>query len=95
MKISRTKCVAPANAVVGLDILVVKSDGNWHEVSGTSFAAPHVTATVALMLAVDSTLTPAEVLAALTHSADKSGNTGSVGYLDAGKAVTLSGSDGA
>ena len=71
----------------GDSILVVKSDGNWHEVSGTSFAAPHVVATVALMLAVDSTLTPAEVLTALKDGADMSGGTGSVGYLNAGGAL--------
>jgi len=65
---------------------VVKSDGNWHEVSGTSFAAPHVTATVALMLAVDSTLTPAQVLTALLDGADMSGAP-AVGYLDAGGAL--------
>ena len=71
----------------GLDILVTKSDGNWHEVTGTSFAAPHVTATVALMRAVDPNLTPAQIMTALKDGADMSGNSGTVGFLDAGGAL--------
>ncbi|MFB3131509.1 MAG: S8 family serine peptidase [Rhodothermales bacterium] len=71
----------------GKDILVVKSDGNWHEVSGTSFAAPHVTATVALMRAIDPSLTPANIAHALKTGANHSGGTGPVGFLDAGKTL--------
>ena len=71
----------------GEDILVAKSDDNWHEVTGTSYAAPHVTATVAMMRAVDPSLTPVQVLKALQNGTDMSGGTGSVGFLHAGGAL--------
>ena len=44
--------------------------GNFASVSGTSFAAPYVTGTVALMLAADPSLTPAQVRARLEQTAD-------------------------
>ena len=71
----------------GDNILVAKSDGTWHEVDGTSFAAPHVTATVAMMIAADPTLTPSQILTALKDGADMSGGTGTVGFLNAGGAL--------
>ena len=71
----------------GEDILVARSDGTWHKVSGTSFAAPHVTATVAMMRAVDPSLTPADIAHALKTGANYSGGTGLVGFLNAGRAL--------
>ncbi len=70
----------------GENIIVAKSDGTWKEVDGTSFAAPHVTAVVAMMIAADPTLTPTQVLTALQNGADMSGAP-TVGFLNAGGAL--------
>lgn len=62
--------------------------------SGTSMATPHVAGTVALMLAVNSTLSPSQILQRLQSSARPfssgsscSTSTCGAGLLDAGNAV--------
>ncbi len=81
--------VSPTSANEGLDLLapgeevLVGGPGDiWYYNGGTSLAAPHVTATVALMRAVRPDLTPAEALAALQRRAQAASET-SPGFLNA------------
>lgn len=53
----------------GEDVLVGGPDDIWYHNGGTSLAAPHVTAVLAMMRAVRPDLTPAEALAALQRRA--------------------------
>ncbi len=69
-------------------------DGAYYVLSGTSMAAPMVTATVALMLQKDPTLSPASVKARLMMSAttdDLSAFETGAGYLDVAAALEASG----
>jgi subtilisin family serine protease len=54
----------------GVDVILPALRSGYRSDRGTSFAAPFVTGTVALMLGADDTLTPAEVRARLIASAD-------------------------
>ena len=54
-------------------ILSLKPGGGVTRKSGTSMSAPHVTGTIALMLEVDSSLTPAAIRAAIRATADNIG----------------------
>ena len=71
----------------GVDIYTTDSDGGYCYVSGTSFAAPQVSAAAALLWAADESLSPYEVIAILQASADEvTGNvheeSGSAGILN-------------
>ncbi len=66
----------------GEDVLVGAPFNIWYEAAGTSFAAPHVAAALALMRTVQPGLTPADALAALQQGATFHGDNG-VGFLDA------------
>jgi len=77
----------------GADILSTWNDGEYEPKSGTSMASPHVAGTVALMLAANPGLTPVNVRAILTNTADDLGATGwdskyGEGLVDAEEAVT-------
>ena len=69
-------------------------DGDYYELSGTSMAAPMVSATAALLFQKDPTLNPATVKARLMKSADKDDRmvfeTGA-GYLDVDAALQAKG----
>ncbi|WP_281497791.1 S8 family peptidase [Ferrimonas balearica] len=67
---------------------------NWSMISGTSMASPHVAGAMALIKAARPDWTPAQIQSALTTTASKVavevddyGNTGSVGFDDAGAGV--------
>lgn len=60
--------VAPG---VGIKSTSISSEGYYNSDSGTSFAAPHVSGVVALMLSVDSTLTPDNIRSVLRNTAKK------------------------
>ncbi|MBY5993073.1 S8 family serine peptidase [Ferrimonas balearica] len=67
---------------------------NWAMISGTSMASPHVAGAMALIKAARPDWTPAQIQSALTTTASKVavhvddyGNTGPVGYDDAGAGV--------
>jgi subtilisin family serine protease len=77
-------------AAPGDDIVSTLPDGyGWG--SGTSMAAPFVSATAALMLSLAPTLTPAEIVTRITSSVTQlpslTGKVGSGGMLDAGAAM--------
>lgn len=57
-------------AAPGADVVVAAPNGGYGKQSGTSFAAPFVTGTVALVLAADPDLTPAEVRNRIEATAD-------------------------
>jgi membrane-anchored mycosin MYCP len=57
-------------AAPGLNVEVPSSGGGYVMVSGTSFATPYVTGTVALMLAANPGMTPAQVRSRLEATAD-------------------------
>ena len=66
----------------GARVVIGGPGGIWYYGSGTSYAAPFVTATVAMMRAVQPTLTPSEVVAALqAHARDR--DRSDVGFLNA------------
>ncbi len=80
---------APFSAREGVDILapgervVIGGPGGiWYYGSGTSYAAPYVTATVAMMRAVNPGLTPAEIVQILQSRA-RDRNRSDVGFLNA------------
>ncbi|MEE7478812.1 peptidase S8 [Methylobacterium hispanicum] len=79
-------------AAPGVDILVAAPNGGYGLLSGTSMAAAQVSGVVALMLQAKPGLKPAEVRAALTHSARDLGPPGpdrefGAGFADAEGAV--------
>ena len=57
----------------GVQISSTYNNGFYTTMSGTSMAAPHVTGTAALVLAVDGTLTPDEIKAKLQNTAEDLG----------------------
>ncbi len=57
----------------GVDIYSTKPNDNYDDESGTSFAAPQVSATAALLLSIDNTLTPQEVRNIIESTAQKVG----------------------
>lgn len=63
---------------------LVLSDGEHFILAGTSMASPHVTGAVALMLDMNPTLTPEDVLSELRSGADTDSFTGSVPNNDWG-----------
>ncbi|MFC2130497.1 S8 family serine peptidase [Bacteroidota bacterium] len=88
---NRLALVAP-----GLKILTTTLDSGYAEKSGTSFSAPHVVASAALLFDLDSTLTPDDVSGILQVSANDGGDNGwdiefGSGILDAGAAVNTIG----
>ena len=78
-------------AAPGEDIESTVPGGGWAAMSGTSMAAPHVTGAAALLLATQPAARPADLVEALTSSADPlsafSGATVSGGRLDAPAAL--------
>jgi subtilisin family serine protease len=60
-------------AAPGVGINSTAIDGLYTTMSGTSMASPHVTGTVALLLATDGTLTPTEVKTKLKNTAEDLG----------------------
>jgi len=84
---SHVTVCAPGDSVISL-----YPGGEIAEGSGTSFAAPHVSAALALILSWNPSLSPEEVLACLTNSATDLGALGSdieygSGLINAGSAV--------
>ena len=87
---TRQRTFSAFSANEGVDILapgerliVGSLGGTWYEAEGTSFAAPHVVAALAMMLAVDPNLRPDEALQALQRYAQASHRNGGVGFLSA------------
>ena len=85
----KNKSYSNFSADTGVDILapgehlVVGGPGNiWYYADGTSFAAPHVVATLAMMRAVSPDLSFNDAIAALQQYAQKKGDDG-VGFLNA------------
>ncbi|MEL6611666.1 MAG: S8 family peptidase, partial [Bacteroidota bacterium] len=82
------------NVGVGVQRHEILQGGGYKSLQGTSMASPHVAGTIALMLEVDPTLTPAEAREIIQATARSDGFTGSVpnngvgaGKLDALDAV--------
>ncbi len=71
----------------GTDIVVGGSNGTWVYGNGTSYAAPHVVATIALMRAANPAVTAAEALTALQRFAIRSGGVPTLNALSALNAV--------
>jgi len=67
-------------AAPGVDIKSTWLDGTYETLSGTSMACPHVSGTVALIWAKNSTLTNGEVRTLLQTTADPLGDTRVYGY---------------
>jgi subtilisin family serine protease len=63
-------------AAPGRNILSTVRTGGWEPMSGTSMATPHVAGVVAMLLAVEPGLTPAEVRARLAATAQDAGPVG-------------------
>ena len=85
------QCVAVA--APGSDIVSVGADGAAKKASGTSFAAPHVSGTLALILSADPSLTTQEAVSILLGSCDDLGSLGcdavfGAGLVQAGDAVS-------
>jgi len=81
-------------AAPGVAILSTVPNGGYESFSGTSMASPHVAGVAGLILAQTGTLTHAQVMAVLRHSADDLGVTGfdddfGYGRVNAFRAVTL------
>jgi subtilisin family serine protease len=81
---------APGNQIISYGLSSTEPKYSW---SGTSVAAPLVTGAVALMMSVDSSLTPGQITDIITDSADDLGDSGwdqefGWGLLDAYKAVS-------
>ena len=77
-------------AAPGINVLSTWYDGNYAVESGTSFAAPHVAAAAALVMAADPTLTGPQVATLLLGTATPlapGGSTIAGGFLDVGAAV--------
>lgn len=55
----------------GVDIFSTTLNNNYKTVSGTSFSAPQVTGTIALMLSLNPSLSPAEIYTALISTCQK------------------------
>ncbi|TAL70397.1 MAG: hypothetical protein EPN82_01945 [Bacteroidetes bacterium] len=88
---SRLDLTAP-----GSQIMTTTPGGNYQKKSGTSYAAPHVSAGSALLLEIDPTLNPQDIKGILMASADDAGESGwdiyyGAGILDVGRAVNTIG----
>ena len=91
--------VKPEIAAPGVNIVSSFSGGGYRSGEGTSMAAPHVAGVAALLLQADPTLTPDELEAVLTETAEPLGATipnqdtgwGLVNAYAAGIRVTVSG----
>ena len=70
-------------AAPGVDVLSSARDGGWELKSGTSMAAPHATGVAALMAALRTDLSAAELRAQLLQNASRSALPVGAGYLDA------------
>ena len=82
-----------AAAAPGVSIVSIDPDGQRKEASGTSFAAPHVAATLALILSADPSLGAEEAIAQLVDACSDLGECGcdpryGAGLIQAGEAVT-------
>ncbi|MCH8907983.1 MAG: S8 family serine peptidase [Candidatus Heimdallarchaeota archaeon] len=64
----------PDVAAPGVNVLSSVFNGQFAFFQGTSMAAPHVTGAVALLLAGDPSLTPAQVKSAIVNNADRNNN---------------------
>ncbi len=87
---------APGNQIISYGVGSTDPKYSW---SGTSVAAPLVTGTIALMMSIDSSLTPGQITDIITESADDLGDSGwdqefGWGLLDAYEAVSLAESGG-
>ncbi len=74
-------------AAPGVQVIVGGPHDTWYNASGTSFAAPHVAAAVAMMRSLQPNLTPAQAVAALQASAFNVDP--AAGFLNAFEAVNL------
>ncbi len=77
----------------GVNVATTEMGGGFEEVSGTSFAAPLVSAAAALLLELDATLTPADIRGILMETSDDLGDKGwdtefGAGRLNALQAVS-------
>lgn len=64
------------DTATGEGVLTTSTDGGYDVVEGTSFASPYVAGAVALLRAVDDTLTPDEIEALLEQNATPAGASG-------------------
>ena len=71
-------------AVPGVDLRSTGSAGGYAYFSGTSFAVPQVSGAAAVLLGIDPTLTPAQVLELLTGTATDRGDAGYDKYYGCG-----------
>lgn len=71
-------------AAPGSSILSTWENGSYATVSGTSMACPHVSGVVALMLSVNPSATPAELISAIQTSAENPSTTGKDSYIGYG-----------
>ncbi len=78
-------------SAAGVNVLSTTATGGYATATGTSMAAPQVSAAAALLWAVDSSLTTSQVVDALTNTADSvegmQADNGSAGSLNAAAAV--------
>src|SRR5690606_30923807 len=70
----------------GEEVIIGGTNDIWYEGYGTSYAAPHVTATAAMLKAANPDLSPAQVQNAIVGRATKQGN-GGIGIVNAFSAL--------
>ncbi|MEA1908551.1 MAG: S8 family serine peptidase [Euryarchaeota archaeon] len=75
----------PDVAAPGVNIISTYNNGGYYVKSGTSMATPHVSGTVALMLQVNSSLTPDEIKSILENTAVDLGSPGKDNDTGAGR----------
>ena len=77
--------MAPGNAIVSYDITNGNEKNDYGSCNGTSMSAPYVTAAIAMMLAVDPSLGPEEIVDILIDTADYSSeeNKGEIDIISA------------
>ncbi len=79
--------LAPGSDIISADITNGDPYSGYGKCSGTSQAAAHITAAVALMLATDPSLTPEEIRQILIETSDTLGGAGNPGEIDLTEAL--------